>query len=116
MTDRQDDIFHSLGRLENAVETLVSANREANETRGRMFNRIEQVTSHIMEVKGRVDAIERDLNEVKPTVSEFMAWRNRVQGAGMLGRGLWVIGGFLLAVVAWIVTHFNSLIAIVTGR
>lgn len=56
---------------------------------------------------GRLRALELGQESIKPHIDEFNRYKERVAGAGILGRWLWWMGGGVLALAAYVVGKFN---------
>jgi len=61
---------------------------------------LENIDKKVDHVIYRVDNLETDFRETAPTIQEWIATKHKIQGAGWLGKTLWIIGGFLLGAAA----------------
>ncbi|MGF6253765.1 hypothetical protein [Ensifer sp. LBL] len=48
-------------------------------------------------ILARVEAVEKAVASASPTLSDYQDMRKKAEGAGLLGRTLWRIGGWLIA-------------------
>lgn len=61
---------------------------------------LEDIDKKVDKAINRLDNLEVDFKEAAPTITEWIATKNKIQGAGWLGKTLWIIGGFLLGAAA----------------
>lgn len=92
---------------------------ESNDSRRRIYEKLEQQSKVLTVLDGRVQKLEKAVEGAAPTLAEFTTYKEQVRGAGRLGRVLWGIGGFVLAagvalstvwshVAAWLQTLITS--------
>lgn len=92
-------ILDRLGR----IETRMDADKaDASESRRRVHEKLEQQGLTLVALDHRMAAVEKSVDSAAPTLSEFAQRKAQAQGAGMLGRALWYIGGWLLGGAAGI--------------
>lgn len=72
--------------------------RDAKESRKAQYEAIEEVKSTMNTINGRVTTVESTLTEYGPTIQEFLKIKQRVAGAGVLGKALWIAGGVLITI------------------
>lgn len=98
------------------MQTLIASNTEAAEGRRRVYEKIEELRSSHTELRSKVDGMAARLEDMEPHVKEFADMQQKVRAGGWIGRRLWILGGFLLAGAAWIVTTFREQIAVLLHR
>lgn len=101
-------------RLRSIDNQMQEDRRTSSASRQRMYDKLENTDNNIEKLAVRVDALERSLTSISPTVTEFLAYKEQVRGAGKLGRFLWTLGGFILtaaasvaATYAWLASFFT---------
>ena len=100
-----------LSRLDS-IDTAIRANaQESRESRRRMYNHMEAADQKIEQLDARVAHVETAVTRMTPTLTEFVTIKAKVEGAGVLGRALWFVGGVLISVVAAIVTSWHTITA-----
>lgn len=102
-----------LARLEEQMKVVISGildlksqGAAASESRKRVYETQERSEREIIALNGRITALERSVEAIRPTTAELEKVRDRVIFAGSLGRALWGIGKVLLsaatgAAAAW---------------
>lgn len=106
-----DNLQRAIGQLEGLVESLTKAVKDqgadSSHARSKMYDAMDQIKTTIQTIDHRLDNLERRVAEITPETEEFTQWRYRAQGAGLLGRGLWVLGGMLLSAAAGVVASWQ---------
>jgi len=74
--------------------------KEAKESRKSQYESTEALRGQISKMDGRVANVEQSLAAAKPTIDEFISVKNKVIGAGAIGKWLWVACGVLIGVIA----------------
>lgn len=81
---------------------------EAKVSRKETYNKIDTINSNVGLIDHRLQTLEEKFNEASPTLKEFIAMKHQVQGAGALGKVLWIIGGALVGGAAALVGFFSK--------
>ena len=87
-------------RLESIDRSITEERRDSAESRRRVYQKLDQQGHAIAEMWSRVEALEKSMNEMSPTVAEFVTRKTQVVTAGKLGLGLWKLGGVILTAAA----------------
>lgn len=94
-----DDIDRSLGRLEattDAIKDMVST----------LQKDVQRIAEDAHSSRSRLEALEKRLTEIEPTVSEMSRWKERFIGARMAVALAWVtFGGIITTGLAWLWQH-----------
>lgn len=112
MAERTVRLEGEIKVLAAGVTTLVEQGREAAESRRRVYQAQEETRIEIVNLKHRMDGLEKAVDGIKPTTAELERVRDRVRFAGKLGQGLWAIGKALLSAAAGFAAAWYS----ITGR
>lgn len=112
MAERQVRQEEQIKALIAAVATLVEQGKEAAESRRRGYRAQEEIRIEIINLKHRMNGLERSVEGIKPTTLELERVRDRVMFAGKLGQGLWGAGKIILAAAAGAASAWYAL----TGR
>lgn len=112
MAERQARLEEQMRALSAGVAALVEQGKEAAESRRRGYQAQEETRIEIINLKHRMDGMERAFDGIKPTTLELERVRDRVMFAGKLGQGLWSVGKMLLAAAAGAASAWYA----VTGR
>lgn len=103
-----------LQRLDQFASQQESDKVTADESRRRLYEKIEALEKSIWNVDHRLELMEKAVTSTSPIFTEFMSYQQRVIGAGIVGRWLWRIGGILLTAAAsvaatygWLASHFK---------
>lgn len=100
MAERQVRLEEQMRSLAGGVAALVEQGKEAAESRRRTYQAQEETRIEIVNLKHRMDGLERAVDGIKPTTAELERVRDRVIFAGALGRGLWGVGKALISAAA----------------
>ncbi|MET3790639.1 hypothetical protein [Aquamicrobium terrae] len=112
IAERQVRLEEQIKALVAAIATLVDQGKEAAESRRRGYQAQEETRIEIINMKHRLDGLERSVEGIKPTTVELERVRDRVIFAGRLGQGLWTIGKMILAAAAGAASAWYAM----TGR
>lgn len=93
-----------MARMQEQLRYLVDSTNEAKESRKGQYEKMEEHSGKLEEMNGRLKVVENALKDVEPTLAEFIVIKHQIKGAGIAGRWLWAIGGFLIASAAWLVS------------
>lgn len=106
-------------RLEEQIKAVVASltllteqGKEAAESRRRGYEAAEATRLEIVNIKHRLDGLERSVDAIRPTTAEYAQVRDRVAFAGSLGKALWAVGKQLLAAAAGAAAAWYA----ITGR
>lgn len=96
-----------VNRLDALDARLTASEASASESRGRMHQKLERQGELLLTIDGRVTAVEKAVACAQPTLREYAETKLKVATAGMLGRGLWRVGRWLLggAVALYALRH-----------
>lgn len=110
----RDRMEKELGILSEGLRNIEAQLQEARESRKQVYTKLESTDRKVDHLVWRVEALEKNLGTISPTVQEFAAYKMQAQGAGKLGVALWRIGGWVLAAAAgavsawaWVSTHLK---------
>lgn len=95
-----------LGRLEEGLRNIEKAIERSDVSRKQLYEKIDGVDTKVTQMEVTLKHVTKELNEMKPTVAEYMAVKHKVAGAGWLGRALWAAGGVVLAAALWVYQNF----------
>jgi hypothetical protein len=100
-----------VSRLDSIDKTLAEDRKTSTESRGKVYGRLEGMSKQMTDVEGRVVTLEAHITSMSPTVEEFVTYKERVRGAGVLGRLLWMVGGVLLTSAVAISGWWHNIVA-----
>lgn len=110
---RIDDVGKSVERVDRRLE---DSELRASESRRGMYQRQETHERELLKINHRLENVEKAVNEAAPTLEDYVAKKAQVEGAGKLGRALWVTGGFLLAIAVWVVGQKENIWSWLSSR
>lgn len=110
MTDSARDM--AIGKLSGQLEMIIQSNTEAATSRKHMHEKMEEIGTDIHTLKNDVKKLGERVGNLEPSVEDYVTKQKQVQGAGKLGKALWVIGGVVLAAAGWLYAAYYSM----TGR
>lgn len=105
------DMARSIGGLESTVKTLVDTwrNQEQAASSGRrvLHEKFDQLQGEVHNFGHQLAGVMKDIAVMKPTIAAVETAKQRAIGAGMLGKALWAIGGAMVAVGIWLLSHIK---------
>jgi hypothetical protein len=99
----------------NRIEDAIQSDRiNSDDSRRRLHEKVDGLEKSFWGLDSRMETMEKAVTSTSPFFTEFQAYRERVIGAGIVGRWLWWIGGIILtaaasiaATYAWLASHFT---------
>lgn len=116
MTNDLDTAFVNLvlQRLDQFASQLESDKVTSDESRRRLHEKIDALEKTIWGLDHRLELMEKAVTSTNPVFTEYMAYKQRAIGAGMVGRWLWWLGGILISAAAsaaamytWLTSHLK---------
>lgn len=101
-----------LNAISESLSAIVSEMKEAAASRKHNYQVQEGMARDLIHITHRLENVEKEVSAIRPTNEEYLQYRERVRGAGILGIGLWKLGGVILAAAGWL----YSVYLIITGR
>lgn len=110
------DVTHLIvSTLEGIRKDVAESRAASSEHFRRVYEKID-ATNHEVSTVGhevttladRVAKLEKTTEAQGVSIGEFLTYRERARVAGSLGKGLWVVGGWLLAAAAGLVTAYQA--------
>ena len=91
-----EEIGVQMARLQEQLKAVISGLANDRDERHGREHIIDALVKSTSMLDRRLDLVERQLAENTPTIKEFMVMRHQVQGAGMLGKWVWLGAGALI--------------------
>lgn len=88
-----------LARLDERLTSIMVLMRESREAFKLHQDLVKEISTSLAHVGHRVESVEHSLAKASPTIDEFINIKHKIQGAGILGKWLWVALGFLVGTV-----------------
>lgn len=88
-----------VARLEEKMNFLVDEAKEAKAARKMQYATNEDNKAKMIEIGNSLLAVEIKLAGQAPTIEEFITIKQKVVGAGKMGKIVWAIGAFIIGVV-----------------
>ena len=88
-----------IARLEERLTSIMVLMRESREEFKLHQDLVKEISTSLAHVGHRVESVEHSLAKASPTIDEFIIIKHKIQGAGILGKWLWVALGFLVGTV-----------------
>lgn len=85
----------SIARMEEQMKRLLADNEDARISRKENYLTLQNMEKRLI-------AVENHVTNAQPTLAEFVILKHKVAGAGVLGKWLWAVGGFLIGSVAMV--------------
>ena len=88
-----------IARLDERLTSIMVLMRESREEFKLHQDLVKEISTSLAHVGHRVESVEHSLAKASPTIDEFIIIKHKIQGAGILGKWLWVALGFLVGTV-----------------
>lgn len=88
-----------MARIDERMKYIVQQLERAEAGRKQQYEVNESIQSSMSKIYNRLEGVEKSLAVQAPTIQEFITVKQKVVGAGLLGRWLWVAVGGLLTFV-----------------
>lgn len=88
-----------IARLDERLTSIMVLMRESREAFKLHQDLVKEISTSLAHVGHRVENVEHSLAKASPTIDEFINIKHKIQGAGILGKWLWVALGFLVGTV-----------------
>lgn len=97
----------------NRIEDAIQSDRiNSDDSRRRLHEKVDGLEKSFWGLDSRLEVMEKAVTSTNPVFTEYMAYKQRVIGAGIVGRWLWWLGGIVLTAAAsvagtyaWLVSH-----------
>lgn len=118
MADDNQNLTLMVGGLKATIEAFQSnwqeQDRRAADGRRFLFDRMESLGSNVQDLTHQVKAVVSDVAEMKPAVKDWVDSKNQAMGAktaaSILGKGVYLMVGGIVALTGWAISHFSPLI------
>ncbi len=106
MTQESENLQRAIGRIEGQLESLIASVTRADQSRSKMYEKIESVDGKITDAMNSVDDLDVRISKIEPVISDVSKWRERAIGARMAVT-IFVasIGGSVAFAAQWLYTH-----------
>ena len=94
-----DTVSFQLARIGGQQELILQEMKDAKESRKTTYSAIEEIRLSASSIESRVQVLEDSLTKFTPTIEEFTLIKQKVIGAGAVGKWLWIIGVALVGLV-----------------
>lgn len=89
-----------LARLDERMSLVLRELESSKDSRKVQYDAIEALRLMVSQMQTKVDTMERQLATNQPTIQEFITIKQRVVGAGWVGKMLWAAGAGLIGLAA----------------
>lgn len=87
-------------KVTQAVDGMTRVERSQEELTKSQSELGLQTGQQLFAFNARLEAMDARLSAASPTIDEFIRFRQRIQGAGILGKWLWISVGALIGLLA----------------
>jgi len=108
MPDESNEV--KLARLEERMSSLLVVMEVLNSSNQKQLAKLDEMNISILTLNNRVEKVENNLALASPTLQEFIATKNKVMGAGTLGKYVWMAIGVILSIVISFKETLHSLV------
>lgn len=99
-----------MARIDERMKNILQQLERAEAGRKQQYEVNESIKASMVKIDNRLEGVEKSLAVQAPTIQEFITIKQKVVGAGLLGRWLWLaVGGLLTliynsreAIIGWI--------------
>jgi len=103
------DMDVSIAVMQEQLRSIAAGMNEAREARKAQYLQSEKQSETLMKIEHRLEKVETFVAGASPTLAEFNALKLKAQGAGTLGRWLWILAGASIGAVATVAGYFQKL-------
>lgn len=107
------DIRVAMGVMQEQMKQLIEDSKEARHARKNVYIAQEKRDEMLIRIDHRLEKVEAFVLGASPTLAEFNSLKLKAQGAGVMGRVVWIGAGALIAILAglsgWIGKIFDTL-------
>lgn len=104
VTSPMDDthVMLIMSKFDEINRQMADDRREAGDSRRHMYERMDNMSRDVHDLKHKVNSTAETVNDLAPKVKRYADMEQQAQGAGRLGKLLWWVGGGLLAGAAYV--------------
>lgn len=88
-----------MARLDERLKYIAQQLERAEQGRKLQYEFNESMNAGMQKIDSRLEGVEKSLAVQAPTIQEFITIKQKVVGAGMLGRWLWLAAGGLITLL-----------------
>lgn len=92
----EENLAIQTARIEERLKIVLEEIQEAAASRKQQYRSMEEMRLSIQSISHRVEAVETTLTKNAPALSEYTEIKNKIIGAGLFGKWIWMAAGALL--------------------
>lgn len=97
----------SVAVIQEQLRQITADNAEARAARKAQYEQNERQSETLLKIEHRLEKVEVWITSSDPTITEFRTLKLQAQGAGKLGRFLWVLAGATIGAAATLVGYWQ---------
>lgn len=108
----EEHLAIQMARIEERVKIVMDELQEAAASRKEQYKAMEKMNLAMQALSQRVQTMEETFSKNAPALAEYIATKNKIIGAGIMGKWIWAAVGGLLGFIAsgkGIATWFSKL-------
>lgn len=109
MTDDNIRMGESIAVIQEQLRQIAADNIEARSARKAQYEQNERQSLTLLKIEHRLESVEKWMTVSDPTIQEIRNLKLKAEGAGKLGRFLWVIAGASIGAAAMAVSYWQKL-------
>lgn len=102
------NIEASVAVINEQLRRISEDNAEARQARKAQYEQNERQSETLLKIEHRLEKVETWMTNSEPSIKEFRDLRMKAQGAGWLGRWLWLLAGASIGAVAYMVSFYRN--------
>lgn len=87
-------------KMTQAIEGMLRIEKSQEELTKSQSELSFQTGQQLFQFNAKLEVMDTRLSAASPTIDEFMRLRQRIQGAGILGKWLWISVGAVIGILA----------------
>jgi tetrahydromethanopterin S-methyltransferase subunit B len=95
----EEHLAIQMARIEERVKIVMDELQEAAASRKEQYKAMEMMNLGMQALGQRVGTMEETISKNAPALAEYVATKNKIIGAGVLGRWIWFAAGGLLGLI-----------------
>lgn len=101
----------SVAVIQEQLKTITEDMREARGARKAQYEQNERQNATLVKIDHRLEKVEQWMTSSDPTIQDVRRMKLQAEGAGKLGRILWVLAGASIGAAATLAAYWNRWIS-----
>jgi len=108
MTATSDNMAVDVAVIKEQLRSIAQDMQEARAARKAQYEQNERQSETLLKIEHRLQTVETFVTESRPTLQEYRDLKNKVAGAGWMGRWLYVLAGASIGFAASVFGYWRN--------